>query len=122
MRMSLLFLKMFARLAGVLSPVWGLLAAAISGLGILVAMREGIPWSSGLYFAWVTAMTVGYGDITPTLPGTALLSVVIAIIGVLFTGILVALAVQAVRLAAEEHHGAGSDVSRRLNSGPDRHR
>lgn len=104
MKVSLRFLKVFIHTLGYLSPIWVFLALVISGLGLVVSRIEQIPLSRGLYFAWVTGMTVGYGDITPTRPLSSLLSVLIAIIGVIFSGLIVALAVNAVRYAMQEEH------------------
>ena len=38
-------------------------AAAILGGGALFAVVEGVPFTSGAYWALVTASTVGYGDV-----------------------------------------------------------
>ncbi len=52
-------------------------------------------WLDSVYWAFITATTVGYGDIRPTRPGSKALSVFIAFVGLTFTGILVALAINA---------------------------
>ncbi len=99
MKISWLFLKAFLRASMILSPIWLTLAAVISVLGLVIARVEQLPWMDGLYFAWVTGMTVGYGDIAPQQFVSRVLSIVIAINGVVLTGILVAIAVQALRAA-----------------------
>jgi voltage-gated potassium channel len=64
-------------------------------LGIIVGMRESWGRLDSIYWAFITATTVGYGDIRPSRPGSKTLSVLIAFIGLIFTGLLVALAINA---------------------------
>lgn len=52
-----------------------------------------------IYFAFVTATTVGYGDFRPQRRRSRVLSIIIALTGLVMTGIMVALAMQAVTLA-----------------------
>lgn len=94
--------------AGVLqgAPLFLGLSAIIAGLSVIVGRGEG--WSVGesLYFGFITATTVGYGDLRPTRPRGRLLAVMLALFGLILTGILVALAVQAAS-ATLAKHGAG---------------
>ena len=64
-------------------------------LGIIVGIRESWGRLDSIYWAFITATTVGYGDIRPSRPGSKTLSVLIAFIGLIFTGLLVALAINA---------------------------
>ena len=64
-------------------------------LGGIVGMRESWGRLDSIYWAFITATTVGYGDIRPSRPGSKTLSVIIAFIGLIFTGLLVALAINA---------------------------
>lgn len=97
MRLSLVFVRSFFIILFSLTPVWGILAIIISVLGILVGVIEEFSWNEGLYFGWITATTVGYGDITPTRPFTRLISIAIGLIGIINTGIYVSIAVEAGR-------------------------
>ena len=65
----------------------------IAGLGIIVGLRESWGRFDSIYWAFITATTVGYGDMRPTMPLSRVLSVLIAFVGITFTGILVALAI-----------------------------
>ena len=64
-------------------------------LGSIVGMRESWGRFDSIYWAFITATTVGYGDIRPTGPVSKALSVLIAFVGLIFTGLLVALAIHA---------------------------
>jgi voltage-gated potassium channel len=66
-------------------------------LGLVTGIREGWTIGNSFYYAFITAFTIGYGDFAPKYPLTKLLAVVIGLIGFLFTGILVGIAVEALR-------------------------
>ena len=53
---------------------------------------EGLPVGESLYTTAITALTIGYGDITPKTIAGRTLSIVIGFLGVLFTGLIVAVA------------------------------
>ena len=57
----------------------------------------------GLYWSFITATTVGYGDMRPVKKVSKLLAVLMAFSGLLFTGIMVAVAVQSASVAFEKH-------------------
>ncbi len=63
----------------------------------MIGIREGWTIGDSLYFSFITGFTIGYGDITPHYPLTKVLAVLLAAVGFLFTGILVAIAVEALR-------------------------
>ena len=85
------------------SPIWAVLVIAIFVCGLLIGRREG--WSRGesLYFAFITATTVGYGDYRPTKKGTRLLAIFLAFTGLVLTGLIVALAVFSAGKAIETY-------------------
>ena len=102
MRFSIEFSKAFWILMRHFFPIWGGIVILISLLGLIIAgLEEELSFSSGLYFAWVTGTTVGYGDITPTVGMTRFLAVIVAIMGIMFTGIVVAIAISAAKIAVE---------------------
>lgn len=76
-------------------PLFLGLGVIIAALAIAVGRREG--WSIGdsLYYGFITATTVGYGDMTPTTGRGKIYAIILAMIGLVFTGIMVALAVEA---------------------------
>lgn len=87
-------------------PIWLSLVAFIIVLGQIVGKKEGwLPFES-FYWAFITATTVGYGDIHPTRRSSRVLSIVIGLAGLLFSGILVAIAVHSASIALAAHDAA----------------
>ena len=97
MRASFKFFQYIFRLIKFIWPIFSSLLMLIMLLGIVIGIREGWTIGNALYFAFITAFTIGYGDITPHYPLTKILAVVIGLVGFLFTGILVAITVEALR-------------------------
>jgi len=88
-----------------LTLAWPLLASAallIILLGMIVGLHESWRRFDAVYWAFITATTVGYGDIRPIKTLSRVLSILIALIGMTFTGILVALAIYAATTAIGE--------------------
>lgn len=67
----------------------------MGALGCFVAKKEGWALGDGVYWAFVTALTIGYGDFVPKQALTKFLSILVGLQGMIFTGILVAIGVQA---------------------------
>ena len=104
MRFSIDFSKAFVVYLWYSFPIWGAIVVIISLIGLLIAhLEEELSVRDALYFSWVTATTVGYGDLTPTLGSTRILAIVIALLGIVLTGIIVAMAIQAAILAVENN-------------------
>ena len=57
-----------------------------------------------MYHALIVATTVGYGDFHPTKKLAKFLAITLAFVGLIFTGIVVALAIHAAHHAFEETH------------------
>jgi hypothetical protein len=78
-------------------PVLSGLLAIIVGVGLLVGWMEGWSLWQGIYFAFVTALTVGYGDLSPTRHLTQALAILLGFTGVTMTALLAGLAVRALQ-------------------------
>ena len=72
----------------------GLVLLIILG-GIAISHAEGIALGKSIYFAFITGLSIGYGDITPQTALGHVLAIGIGMIGMLFTGITVAIATRA---------------------------
>ena len=60
--------------------------------GLTISYVEKIAVGESVYFAFITGLSIGYGDITPKTAIGHLMSIGIGMIGMLFTGITVAIA------------------------------
>ncbi len=75
---------------------------------VLLMETEGFSFGTAVYVTAITALTVGYGDITPKTATGQVVSVAIGFIGVLFNGLIVAIATRALAHAAEDKGKIGS--------------
>jgi len=97
--LTLDFLKQFGIGLWLTLPVLLSLAAAVTILGQFVGKTEGWSRFDSFYWSFITASTVGYGDIHPVKRGSRILALLIALLGVVLTGIIIAVGVQAMTLA-----------------------
>lgn len=93
------FVRTFSRGLFHTSPILILLTAAIVLMGQIIGRKEGWSRLDALYFSFVTASTIGYGDLRPTQRSTKLLSIVIGLVGLLLTGVLTAIGVNSAQKA-----------------------
>ena len=104
MRFSIDFTRAFLVLLRSFYPIWGGIAILISFMGILIGqLEEDLSVGEALYFAWVTGTTVGYGDLVPTLVITRVLAILVAILGIVLTGIIVTMAIEAAKIVVESN-------------------
>ena len=103
MEYSITFVQILVRGVYYIAPILLTLCAIIVVLGLWVGRFESWKKFDAIYWAFITALTVGYGDIRPTHNGSKILSIIIAIIGLMFAGILVATTVEAASRAFETH-------------------
>jgi voltage-gated potassium channel Kch len=79
-----------------------LLLLTILLIGYAVGKLENWDNFDAIYFAFVTATTLGYGDFRPKRRYSKLLAIALALIGIMFTGMIVAIALHAGNFAFEE--------------------
>jgi hypothetical protein len=103
------FARHFFRAIWHVKAVILMLIALIVAGAAAVSLFEKMPFGDALYFAFVTGLTIGYGDIVVKTPIVRLVAILIGFIGILFTGLMVAVLVYAVRESIEESR------KRRLN-------
>jgi hypothetical protein len=89
------FLQLFSIALWCVVPVIALLVVVIVILGHLIGIREGWSRADSVYYAFITATTVGYGDFHPTKRLSKALAIVISFVGLVLTGMFVAIALHA---------------------------
>jgi voltage-gated potassium channel len=97
--LTIKFLKEFSFGLWLTFPLLLSLLAAITLLGQFVGRGEGWSRFDSFYWSFITASTVGYGDLRPTKRVSKIVAILIAPLGLLLAGILIAVAVHATTLA-----------------------
>ena len=80
-----------------------MLAVALLVCAVIIGRVEDMPFGDAIYLTLITGLTIGYGDITPATAAGRVLSVITGMIGVIYVGLVVAIATRALALTAEEH-------------------
>ena len=93
MEFTFKFLELFYYICLMMGPILSFLMLIITIIGQIVGRREGWTRFDALYWSFITATTVGYGDIYPEEKLSRVLAVFIAFSGLIFSGILVAAAI-----------------------------
>ena len=94
-----------AGLRAELRVVWPILSGLLGlmmALGLIIGLREGWSVQESIYFAFVSGLTIGYGDLAPKFLLTRVLAILIGVCGVLLTALLAAVAVRALPDAIED--------------------
>src|SRR5687768_15178517 len=86
-------------------PILSCLLAVIVGLGLVIGVIEGWSVEESIYFAFVSGLTIGYGDFAPRGLAARALAVVIGICGVLLTALVAAVAVKALGILRADGDG-----------------
>ena len=94
------------RVVWYLRSLYVVLIGSILMGGIAVAAMEKISIGEAIYFAFITGLTVGYGDVVPHTGIGRFISVFLGLIGIIFTGLVVGGATHAVQKAWAETHGS----------------
>jgi len=87
---------------GVVWPILSGLLGLMAALGVVVALLEGWPLTDGIYFAFVSGLTIGYGDLVPKAPLARVLAISIGLTGILLAGLVAAVGVQALNAALSD--------------------
>jgi voltage-gated potassium channel len=103
MEFTITFIQFFLAVMKLISPILLSLCSVIVVLGLIAGRREGWSHFDALYWAFITALTVGYGDIRPLKPLSKVLAVAIAWTGIMFTGVIVAVTVSSTQEAVKKH-------------------
>ena len=102
MGFTIAFIKLFFLELLLASPLLIFLILLIALIGLRIGRREGWSRSDSLYYAFITASTVGYGDFRPQHGRSKFMAIVIAGLGLLLTGLVVAMGVHAASVTFAE--------------------
>jgi hypothetical protein len=83
-------------------PVLSGLVGLIAALGLVTGLLEGWSMQESIYFAFVSGLTIGYGDFAPKFLLTRVLAIAIGGCGVLLTAVVAAVAVKALTAATDD--------------------
>jgi hypothetical protein len=83
-------------------PILSILLGLITALGLVVGLLEGWSIRESIYFAFVSGLTIGYGDFAPKVFLTRALAIAIGVCGVLLTALVAAVAVKALAAATDD--------------------
>ncbi|MGB2246668.1 MAG: potassium channel family protein [Alcanivorax sediminis] len=101
MEFTLLFLELFLKAMRLGFPLLAFFFLLITLLGQCVGRLEGWSRFDAFYWSFITALTVGYGDYRPSTRKSKLLALATATVGIMFSGVFVAVTVAA---ATEAFH------------------
>ena len=102
MKMFIRFSYHFLIIVGRLQAVFLALIALVVISAVVISQIENLPFGETLYFSFITGLTIGYGDIVVKTPFARLISVLLGLIGIIFTGIMVAGAIRAVEKSLKD--------------------
>ena len=82
-------------------PILSGLLGLIIALGLAAGLIEGWSAQESIYFAFVSGLTIGYGDLAPKSLLARVLAIAIGVCGVLVTALVAAIAVKALTAASD---------------------
>jgi len=82
-------------------PILSGLLGLIIALGLAARLIEGWSAQESIYFAFVSGLTIGYGDLAPKSLLARVLAIAIGVCGVLVTALVAAIAVKALTAASD---------------------
>jgi voltage-gated potassium channel len=111
MKFAFDFIEIYFKGLVFLGPIVLVLLTIIVGLGLRIGHLERWTPANALYFAFITATSVGYGDFHPTKHRSKWLAIIIALTGILLTGLVVAVGLEAVAHAFRESRGVVAPIA-----------
>jgi len=115
MNLFLDFIQRFILALAYVSPLLISFILIIVVLALVIGRREGWTRFDAVYFAFITATTVGFGDLNPKTRLSRFLSIIVAMLGLIFTGIVIAIAIHAADYAFR-HSPEFSEAIRKYGS------
>ena len=104
MRIFISFSYHFLLIIGRLHAVFLSLIALIVGAAAVFTHIDKMPFEDALYFSFITGLTIGYGDIVVKTPIGRIIAVLLGLIGIVFTGLMVAAAIRSVEKSMRDNN------------------
>jgi hypothetical protein len=98
-------LRFFQRLWKHLQVIWPVVSGLIGfqlAFGAVIGFLERWSVSETIYFTFVTALTIGYGDLAPERISSRMITLAVGFSGILLTGLVVALGVRSLQEATKD--------------------
>ena len=92
--------RFFVALGHAFQLTWPVLSALLGiqlAMGLLIGFVESWSLGDAVYFTFITGLTIGYGDLVPRQALSRVLAIGIGLSGLFATGLIAAIAVQAIR-------------------------
>ncbi len=102
MREFILFIRHLFRILFFVRGVLLSLLLVLLGFALITAEVDNISLTEALYLVCITALTVGFGDITPSSGTTRAIMVLAGCVGVILVGLVVAVSTRALTVAVDE--------------------
>jgi voltage-gated potassium channel Kch len=100
------FIHAHWQLVAELAGLFLILGVVVVVFGMLIAHFDRTSKADGIYFACITALTIGFGDIVPKTGASKIIAVILAMLGLIVFGIVVAVSVHALDIALESSQRA----------------
>jgi hypothetical protein len=83
-------------------PVFSALVGIIVSMGLTISYLEEWRPFEGIYFSFITGLTVGYGDFVPKRTISRVIAIAISFTGILLTALFAAISVRALQVAVND--------------------
>jgi hypothetical protein len=107
-KVRLRFYKALLNGLKIIWPVFSVLVGIIVSMGLTISYLEGWRPFEGIYFSFVTGLTVGYGDFVPKRTISRVIAIAISFTGILLTALFAAISVRALQIAVNDKSLPGS--------------
>ena len=98
------FFRVLGKVLWLTKSIYAVLFGLIALGGFIIGKVENFPLGEGLYFAMVTGLTIGYGDVTVVTFWGRAIAIGLGFVGIILTGMMVSAAVLAVQKAWHAIH------------------
>jgi len=96
------FVKLFFKVNWKLKSLYLAFLMIFISAAFAFHLLEDMPFWDALYLTFITGLTVGYGDLSPITGFGRVIAIFIALCGLVLTGVMVATAVQVVKILFED--------------------